>query len=473
MGRIGVTLSGIERSLLSRLAEANAQATLSSLRMATGNVINRPSDDPSAFVTLSGFQSRLSTVSNTMSNVTAAGSMVTQTQSTLDGVRTQLNTIRTELLKDETGSLDGTERAAAQANIDAAINQINSLAGTQIDGRRMLDGSADFNVSGRDSSQVADMRVYSTGGGTLNIAGSVATAATQAQLVYTGEPDDTITADATFTLTGKSGTVEFSVTSGQALSAVASEINSNSHKTGITATVDTGADTLTFTSVEYGGNTQATINVSSGTFIVAAGNSTSDTGSDAQVTINGQEFAGDGNKVTVSQNGAHYVLELYATFTGDLNTITVSGDALSFALTDDPNRQATLAVPGVQAERLGGVSGQLSELASGAGLDGLDTNTSQAIRVVDEALADLTLIEGAVDGFYNASITSASGLLSDLEGDLEDAIDSINLVDDTEETQRLAYFQDLASNSAAGLAIIRQQRSNIVSLIMQAAGLLG
>ncbi len=40
MARIGATLSGIERTLLNRLAEANAGATVSRLRLATGKNVN-------------------------------------------------------------------------------------------------------------------------------------------------------------------------------------------------------------------------------------------------------------------------------------------------------------------------------------------------------------------------------------------------------------------------------------------------
>ena len=59
MGRIGARLSGIERTLLNRLAEANAGATINSLRIATGQKVNAPSDDPSAFLALSRLQTRL------------------------------------------------------------------------------------------------------------------------------------------------------------------------------------------------------------------------------------------------------------------------------------------------------------------------------------------------------------------------------------------------------------------------------
>ena len=100
MARIGSALTGIERRLLNSLALANAQVTLSSFRMATGHKINAPSDDPSAFVMLSGLQSQLSSVTATLSNATAAGSMISQTQTALGGIQTQLNAIRTELLKD-------------------------------------------------------------------------------------------------------------------------------------------------------------------------------------------------------------------------------------------------------------------------------------------------------------------------------------------------------------------------------------
>jgi len=467
MSRIGATLSGIERSLLNRLAEANAAATLASLRMATGNKINYPRDDPAAFVHLSGLQGRLGQVRATMDNVTAAAGMVTQAQSAIDQIQTQLSAIRTELLGDEDGELTEAQRDEAQANIDTAIATINGLAAGEIDGRRMLDGSANFTISGRNADQVTEVRVYSTAGSTLSISGEVTQAASRAELTYTGDADNEVTDAATFTLTGNSGSVEVEVTGGQALSAVASEINAQSHLTGVTASVDEVAHTLTFTSVEYGSDAQVDIDVSSGTF-AAAGDGT---GTDAEATIGGQANTGEGNLVSVIGNGTHYSIDFAADFTGTFDTITVSGDALTFALWQDVARTSTLAIPGLQAWNLGGPSGRLDQLESGGALAGLDSNTSQAIRVVDEALAEVTRIEGAVDGFYNAAISSSSALLADLEEDLQDAIDEVNLVDDTEEIQRLAYYQDLASNAVAGLTILQLQRSSIVAMIQEIAGL--
>lgn len=467
MGRISATLSGIERSLLNRLAEANAAATQSTLRLATGAKINSPSDDPVAFTRLSELQGRLSNVRSAMTNATAAGSMITQTQSAIDQIQVQLGNIRTELLTDEDGSLTQAERDEAQANIDTAIATINTLASTQIDGRRMLDGSANFNITGRNSAQVEDVRVYSTTGSTLTIDANVTTAATQGQLVYTGDASDQVTDTAEFTLSGSLGSVDVSVTAGQSLSSVASEINENSHETGVTATVDGGTHTLTFSTVDYGTDATVEVDVTTAPFVVAG----TGIGTEAEVTIDGQSYTGEGNLISVIQNGVHYTLDLDPSFTGNIDTITVQGDALTFTLSDDLRDGSTLSIPSLRAVHLGGDSGALNDLLDGGSLSGLDTNTSQAIRVVDEALAEVTVVEGAVDGFYDAAVSSASTLLSDMETDLMSAIDDVNLVDSTEEAQSLAYYQALGSNAVSGLAILSQQRDTIVTMIKAIAGL--
>ncbi len=45
MGRIGANISGIELKLLNRLAQADAAATLNSLRLASGKKIGSPRDN--------------------------------------------------------------------------------------------------------------------------------------------------------------------------------------------------------------------------------------------------------------------------------------------------------------------------------------------------------------------------------------------------------------------------------------------
>jgi len=468
MARISASLSGIERSLLNSLAEANAQATLSALRMATGHRITAPGDDPSAFVQLSSYQHRLAAVRAATANADAAASMVTQAQSTIGQIREQLDLIRTELLVDEDGSATSAERDEAQAAIDAAIEEIDRLAGTEIDGKRMLDGSAAYVVSGRDASQVARLTVYSAVAG-QSISGTVTQAATQASLTYTGDASNQITDDAAFTLTGPSGSYSFEVTAGDTLSDVADEVNRYSHRTGITAAVNEVTHELTFTTVEYGSDAEITIDVTSGTFDVSDGGQAA--GTDAQATVNGESLTGEGNRFSFARNGMHVGFEIEPGYTGAIDEMTVTGGGLSFALWADSSQSATLAPSGLMAAQFSGLSGRLDQLADGGSLAGLGENTSQAIRVADEALGRLTRVEGLVDGFYNASITTASNLLADLEEDLADAIEDVDGVDDALETQNQVHYETLAANAAVGLSLLAQQKLRVLDILQQIAGL--
>jgi flagellin-like hook-associated protein FlgL len=478
MSRIGITLSGIERTLLDHLAESNAAATLSALRMTTGHKINHPRDNPGAFAALSGLQRQLSNVGAAMSNTNAASNVVVQTHSALGQIGVQLDAIRTELLKD-TGAvpLTDAQRAESQAKIDAAINQVNVLAASDVAGRRTLDGSADFLVSGRNWSQVSDLAVHATGGGADAISGSVTAKAAQAALVYTGTDEDKTTAAATITLSGNRGSTVISVASGQTLSSLADAVNQKSHLTGVTAAVSGTAHTLTLSSVDYGSTASAAIVVTSGAFAVGGGDGHGTAhGVNAAAVINGQTFSAsdsrvEGSRFTVNQQGLQFEIQFAPSFLGRFDTIDVSGDALTFALDSDLTHKATLAIPGVQAFRLGGSSGTLDQLQTGGTLAGLGSNASAAIRVVDESLGMLTRVGGSVNGFYNAAISSASSLLGDLQTDLGDAIDAIDKTNDTEETVRQVYCRQLADNATAGLSILAQQRASIVSMIQHLAGL--
>jgi len=699
MGRIGASLSGSELRLLNRLSKAQTAATLNNLRLATGKRINFPKDDPSGFVSLSGFESELSAVQQATANVTAATSMVSQTQMTLDQVRTELDTIRTKLLEDESGTLTADERTANQAAIDSALDTINELAATEIDGKRLLDGSADFQTTGREPSQITSLQVLAAGGPTLesegkqaevvhegaggvfagtsnvtfegnlgavtldvsptlslaeaahtinsstsqtgleaeavgdslfvrstgtrssdsvrvttnsgdpftatgadangkavgadpvlatsaSIAGRVEQAATRAFLSHDAG-GATISADANFTITGRLGeaTIDVQASENLALADFAQRINNESHKTGVLATVN--GDEIELRSARTGSRSKVEITVNSGSFatVDADGNAaTSSAGTDAVAVINGRKLSGatpataaklthhtpagvltanaqlqitgpsgsaaisidvsaddtlaglktqidgagigltatidgndlvitsdttgsdanleirvlsgtfavdggngdgtaqgtdaapqsvsvDGNRFTVLDGGLQAVVEFAENFTGELSTVGVTGGALSFSLSAEPSRPSTLALPGVQTHRFTGASGSLEDIRAGGSAAGLADNTSRAIRIVDEALSRLSLIEGRVDGFADATIASAASLSAGREEELNDAITSLDGIDQDAENLLLAKNEALASNAIASLAVLDQQRSRIVELIQSIAGL--
>ena len=102
-------------------------------------------------------------------------------------------------------------------------------------------------------------------------------------------------------------------------------------------------------------------------------------------------------------------------------------------------------------------------------MSGLNTNTSQALRVVDDAIARLKLIDGRVQGFSDSTIDSSEALLNGFATTVSDAIININSADLNEEALLLTKNQDLAKNAIASLSLLDDQRALVVSLLQQLA----
>jgi flagellin-like hook-associated protein FlgL len=466
MSRIGATISGLDQYFLSQLKSVDNEALKSAIRLASGKQVPRPSYDPAAFVLISSFENRLNVINSTKTQVDLAANLGSETQLALDQTRSNLETIRSSLLFDEDLSLSSEDRDVEQGIVDAAVLAIRDLAGTKINGRRVLDGSVNYTYSGRDNAQIKDIQAFSLR--ETSFAGSVSQAATQTIERYTGAGGNINSGNASFVLTGRRGSTTISVTDGEALTDVRDRINLESHKTGITATA-TG-NSLHMRTVDYGDDATIGIDVTAGTFATATS-----TGQEAVVTINGKAISSaqiDGNRVSYTNNGTHVSFEFQAGFTGTFNTVSVSDERTQkFALTPDVRRQTTFALPGIQPELLGGTSGTLTDLVSGGSLSGLGSNTSAALRVVDEALSKLTLLEGRVDAFTDVTVDSASKLIAEFKGEVEDTLQAINGVNEDEESLKLAKNQSLASNALSALAILQQQRFNSLGLLQLLAGI--
>ena len=466
MPRIGSTISGLENFFLAHLSRVDSAIAESAIRISTGRQVNRPSDDPSAFLQIRQFEQRLSVVEDAKNQVEVAASIGAESQLALDGIRSELDTIRSALELDVDQSLSSEERATQQAVIDAAIESIGDLSKTEINGRRYLDGSVNYRFAGKDSSEIRTIQVFSAAETTFS--GTVSAAATQAEVTYTGA-GGAVTADATFTLTGERGSSTVSVTNGMSLTAASDLINQVSHETGITAAV--AGDDLTITSVDYGSDATTTVSVSSGSFATAG----TGQGTDATVTINGKAIdAGDidGNRVQYTSTRTNVAIEFQAGFTGAFSSITVLDDDIAkFRLTPDVSDVSPLAVSGAVPQLLGGLSGQLSDLASGSSLAGLSGNTSQALRVVDEALSSLSSIDGVVDAFAEVTVESSGSLLTSLGSQLETTISELNSVDESKESLLLSNNQSLGANTISAISILQQQQASMVALIRSIAGI--
>ena len=125
----------------------------------------------------------------------------------------------------------------------------------------------------------------------------------------------------------------------------------------------------------------------------------------------------------------------------------------------------------MSTDSLGGLSGLLSDLASGGSLADLGTNTSQALRVVNEALAQLTLTDGQADSFADRTVASAATLLTNYDTNLSKSISAINDIDPNEENLLVAKNQALSANTVAALAVIQAQQTSVLGLLKLISGL--
>jgi hypothetical protein len=101
---------------------------------------------------------------------------------------------------------------------------------------------------------------------------------------------------------------------------------------------------------------------------------------------------------------------------------------------------------------LGGSTGTLDQLAAGGLKSGLGANTADAIRIVDEALAELDAIESQL-GSFAGLITGASSALSDLSS-FEEA-----------KNASLSIRNRAVANTSSTLVTFQQDRTSVFSLL--------
>ncbi len=146
MTRIGNYFSSVDLSAQNALNRAVNALAESSLRLSTLARINHGRDDPAGLIALEQLRAELTSLEAADSNAARAASTVDVADSALAQVGDLLNTIQGKLVESASeGTLSPEQRAANQAQIDAALEAIDRIgSSTSIGGRKLLDGSAEF-----------------------------------------------------------------------------------------------------------------------------------------------------------------------------------------------------------------------------------------------------------------------------------------------------------------------------------------
>ncbi|MCC9606459.1 hypothetical protein LOC68_17755 [Blastopirellula sp. JC732] len=123
--------------------------------------------------------------------------------------------------------------------------------------------------------------------------------------------------------------------------------------------------------------------------------------------------------------------------------------------------------PNLTTAQLGGPTGVLADLRSSGRFGNLDQNRSFAILVVDEAFAELTMIEDRIDSFADNAFALSAAVLSDLTT-LEDSFDGVPAEDESLLHEK---NRQLSDKILASLEALSDQRAKITQLIERMASL--
>ncbi len=502
MSRINLNVGAL---IAQRNLEANNQNLSKTLeRLATGSRINRGGDDPAGLIASEKLRAERSRIDSALVNAERAEQVVNIAESGLAEVNNLL--LELQSLVGQTASeaaFSDEEREANQTQIDNILSTIDRIANvTSFQGTKLLNGNFDFTLSAVNAN-VTDIEVAGAQvpeGESITVNTIVTQSAQHAGLfLSTGGQLDLTNASATFVfeLAGTDGAQQFSFGSGTAVADIVTNINGFKDVTGVSAAVN-GTGVL-LKSTEYGSDAfvSVTVNDEAGldgggkgiyalcatdentirsaaaesTFTAAASTTVRDAGQDVNAVVNGIQARGDGRSVSIN------TAELAVSFTlsgtlfntlGNTAAFQITGGGAKFNLGTEVNLANTVALglPAVAARNLGNNTlGRLSTLRSGGDNNIVNGNVTQAGRVVQKAIDQVSSLRGRLGSFQSRVVGSTINVLGSALESTSAAESVIRDTDFAEETANLARNQVLVAAATNVLSIANSQPNNILALL--------
>jgi flagellin len=188
-------------------------------------------------------------------------------------------------------------------------------------------------------------------------------------------------------------------------------------------------------------------------------------GSDVVATVNGVEASGDGNVLSVQTATLDMTMTIDDASDTDVS-FTITGGGALFQLGPDvvSNQQARLGIQSVSTASLGGPTGRLYQLASGSDA-ALATDTTMAMRIVDEVISKVTTLRGRLGAFQRTTLDTNIAALGDTLVNITEAESMIRDADFAEETANLTRSQILVQSGTSVLAIANSSPQNVLALL--------
>lgn len=482
MTRINTNIPAIRA--VNRMAVNQFDLELRLERLATGLRINRGRDDPAGLIISELLRSDMRTTQQAINNATRANNVI----STAEGAMNELSALLLDLqsLVVQTANEAGLTRGEVEANqleIDALLDSIDRIATTtEFAGKRLLDGTMGYTLSGVVPDELASVNVFSTNvslGATREVTLQVTQSAQTARLEFAGvnPGGQSLLSATTIEVKGGLGRQVLSFADGATLADVRAAINASRDITGVSAivsapTVGVAASALVLNSLTVGSDAFVSVEPLGGNFVESgnAGMTIRDVGVDAGVLINGQIASVKGRRADVRSPLLDMRVYLSPAFsqTIDTSTFHVTGGGALFQITPEvsPNGQVFVGLSSLVTTKLGNTDvGLLHTLRSGYENDLFTKNFPTAQDIVEEAINQVASMRGRLGSIQRNHIDTT---INSQRIALENLTASESIIRDAEmaeEISALTRAQILVQSTLSTLQIANQIPQSVLSLL--------
>jgi len=473
MARINTNISALT-------AQRNLNASYKSLNttmehLATGLRISRGKDDPAGLIVSERLRTEIAAANQAVANTQRAKLIVSTAEGALDEVASLLKDIQAKVVEAANeGAFSEDERRANQLQIDSAIDSITRIANTtSFAGRKLLDGSLQYDTSGLDLSKIRSCQIHAAQFGSrdaISVTVNVLSPASQARLSF---PFSALgnSGEVTVEIRGTKGVTTLQFASNATASQIAEAIAAVADATGVSASVST---TLTAGFVVYsrgyGSKEFVKIRVLSegqnfGT--VTPASPVDARGVDAVAQVNGAQAAADGNHISMKNSSIDLELDLLADWASNTSFYITGGGALfQVGPQINTNMQLNLAITSVHASQLGdAVTGYLSQIKTGGEYDLASGEYTRAAEIVTKAVDRISVLRGRLGAFERNTLDTNMNQLGITVENLMSAESAIRDADFAYETSRLARDQILVNAGTTVLTLANQTTQSVLRLL--------
>lgn len=457
------------------LQKSNNKLSTSLTRLSTGLRVNSGKDDPAGLIAGEFLRQEISSIDSAISNSNRANNVLSTADAALNEIGGLLDSVRGVLTTSSNkGVLSQDEIEANQATIDSAVSSINRIASsTQFAGRKLLDGSLGFQISGVSRADSGsglftkvrvDLANFNSNGDVITVTVTYTVTADVAKVTLAAS---TTTTNSTIEVVGNRGSVTVNIGSGQNIK---DAVNGVSDATGVTASGNI------LKSVDYGEN--AFVDVKSIVGNLVTGSEQRAEGRNVVGTINGQSISGDGLEATLKTSN----LEISLTFSSNITatgtkSFTIETGGAKFQLGQEINssQQINVGIQSFFSGSLGSVSREkttgtllnrtLASITTGGVNSLLKDKAAVAADIVKQAIADVGSARARIGAVQKFTIETNINSLSVAKENLSASRSAIVDTDFAAETANLTRNQILVQAGTSVLSIANSRPQSVLSLL--------